>query len=688
MYCLFRGILQHRKIVIILFFLLAVVGLIMMLGVPVNYNMVDYLPEEAQSTKALNILNDEFSQAIPNARVMLKDVSIQEAIWYKQQLMEIDGVSGVMWLDDVVDVKTPLQMADQATVEGYYKDGNALISLTIRDGDEVEITQKIYDVIGETNCLSGDGLDMAVAQTMSTSETTKAMLILVPIILLILFLSTSSYIEPLFFLAAIGISVAINMGTNLFFGEVSFVTQAVSPILQLAVSLDYAIFLLHSFESYRKQVPDPKEAMILAMKKSMPTIMASAATTLFGFLALLFMDFSIGVDLGMSLAKGIVLSFICVMIFLPAFTLGCYRLIDKTKHKSLMPKFHKVGGFIRKIKIPCIILVLLLLVPCYLAQGQNSFTYGMSEASLALERSREDIEQINQEFGQSTQMVLLLPGHDVARESQLSQELMDIPNVDQVISYSTMVGAQIPPEYLSESQRSQFLSENYSRVILYLNTPVEGEEAFSTVQQVQNTAQKYYDDQVYSCGQSVNLYDTKNVVTQDNQLVSLIAMIAIAAVLLLTFRSITLPILLLLTIEMAIWMNLSIPYFEGSAICYIGYLVINTVQLGATVDYAILLTKHYMDNRKTLGKREAMGKTLQETCGSILVSALILAASGFCLGYTSTNSVISQLGMLLGRGAVLSMVLVICLLPNLLIIFDKVVQKTTWRAKFYKEGKK
>jgi predicted RND superfamily exporter protein len=677
-------ILKHRKAVLILFVAIAAVCAVVSFGVSVNYNVSDYLPDNAQSTAALAILDDEFKDAVPNARVMLKDVDLQEALEYKQKLKDIDGVSDVLWLDDVLDLKIPLETADSETVEAYYKNGSALISLTIRSGDEVPVTEAIYALIGPEGALSGHAVDIAAAQNLTGNETRTATLILVPVIILILLISTTSWLEPLLYLGAIGISVLINMGTNLFFGEVSFVTNAVSPILQLAVSMDYAIFLLRSFEEFRKQTDDTGEAMRRAMKRAFTSVAASAATTVFGFLALVFMKFGIGADLGIVLVKGVVLSFLSVMVFLPALTLCVYKLLDRTKHRTILPEFKRVGKAVSKVRVPVLILVLLLLIPSFLAQSRNNFTYGLG--SLGVEsRTGQDMIAVNAEFGESNAIVLLAPKGDIAREKVFCDDLKALPHVTSVISYASLVGPEIPPEYLDGDVTDRFYSQHYSRIIVYTDTAEEGAVAFATVEQVQAKARDYFGDGVWSCGQSVIMYDMKNVIQQDNTLVNLIAIAAILLVLLVTFRSALLPVLLTVTIEAAIWLNLSFPYFTGNPLCYIGFLIINTVQLGATVDYAILLTAHYTENRRMMSRKEALKTTMKEVFGSILVSGTILSLSGFALWFTSSNQIVSDLGLLLGRGTILSMLLVVFFLPALLTLFDRLIQKTTIRADFLKE---
>jgi predicted RND superfamily exporter protein len=678
------GIIKHRKLVLIIFIAVTVICALLQFGVSVNYNITDYLPENAQSTQALAIIEEEFTDAVPNARVMLRNVSIQEALEYKEKLASLDGVSDVLWLDDVIDLKKPLETADAGTVETYYKNGNALLSLTIREGDEVRVTDEIYGVIGEDNALSGNAVNVAEMQKLTGNETRNAMIILIPVIILILILTTRSWLEPLLYLLSIGISVLINMGTNLLFGEISFMTNAISPILQLAVSLDYAIFLLHSFEDFRKQTEDLHEAMRLAMKRAFSSVAASAATTFFGFLALVFMKFGIGSDLGIVLVKGIILSFLSVMVFLPALALCSYKLIDKTKHRMFFPEFKGIGKVVSKVKVPALILVLLLIVPAYLAQSHNDFSYGTSKLS-ETNRSGIDTVAINEEFGQSTVIVLLVPRGDVAKEQLLGQELEKLGHVTEVVSYASAVGTRVPDAFLDDSVTNRFYSDNTSRIIVYTDTEEEGETAFSVVEQVHGLAKSYYGDTVFSTGQSVTLYDMKNVVTEDNNVVNIIAVISILFVLLVTFKSATLPLILLVTIETAIWINLSAPYFSGNHLIYIGYLILNTVQLGATVDYAILLTNHYISNRQLLPKKEALKATLGQVFGSILTSASILALAGFALKWTSTNPIVSEMGLLLGRGTILSFLMVVLFLPAALTLFDKLIEKTTIRLKFHRE---
>ncbi len=676
-------IIAKRKAVVALFLTVAVVCAAMIPFVGVNYDMVDYLPDEAQSTTAVAIMNDEFTQAVPNANVLVHDVDLPRALALKGKISQVEGVEGVMWLDDVVDTTQPLEMADAATVETYYRDGAALFSVTVAEGAESETVpalRALADEAGPGNAVSGEAADTAQVQASTAEEAGGAALVLVPIILLLLVLSTTSWIEPVLFIAAIGVSILINMGTNIVLGQVSFITFSVSPILQLAVSLDYAIFLLHAFAAERQRTANVEEAMAVAMRKSLSTIAASAVTTLFGFAALSFMQFQIGADLGVNLVKGIVFSFFTVMVFLPAVTLLLYRLIDKTKHRPLMPSFRNVGTVLAKVRVPALILVLALVVPAFLGQAHTVFTYQNSQPDPNL-RSGADTLMVQDEFGQNNAMVVLVPRGDVAAEAALSRDLADVDHVTSVISYAATVGTAVPQEFLDQGVIDQFYSLNYARIIVYTDTDTESDEAFATVDAVEETAARHYDT-FYTAGQSANLYDMKNIVSVDNVVVSAVAVVAILVVLLVTFRSLTLPLVLLLTIESGIWINLSIPYFTGESVNFIGYLVINTVQLGATIDYGILLTTHYLRHRRRVPARKAAHLALGETFPSLLVSASILATAGFALGFASSMSAVSSLGLLLGRGALLSLVLVTCFLPGLLVYLDPIIRRTTWHANF------
>lgn len=676
-------IIRHKKAVVAVFVVVLAVMGVCAFQVGINYNMMDYLPEDANSTVAIDLMGENFDESMANCNVMIPGLSLMEAVEMKEKLQKVEGVEDVQWLDDVTDITQLVEMQDKDTIEMYYKDGNALFSVTVADGEEKTGVQGIYDLVGEDAAVTGNAVEQASSQILAVSQAMKAIMIIAPLIILVLLLSTTSWVEPFVYLTTIGVAVIINWGAQIFWGEMSYVTMAVSPILQLAVSLDYAVFLCNSFEEHRKEGVGVETAMKRAVKASFKAIAASAATTLFGFVALIFMDFKIGTDMGISLVRGVILSFISVMVFLPALMLFVYKLVDKTRHRRFMPDFHNCGRLLTKIAVPVLVLVVVLFLPCYLGQKNNSFIYGSGEPSKE-SRLGQDEEKIREVFEEYTVAALMVPAGDSTSETLLCDELEKMEHVKSIISYAKMVGNKIPSGYLSESITKQFYSDRYARIVVYTDTEAEGEVAFQTVKEIKDTAGKYYDE-VYMCGQSANMYDMKECVEADNKRVDLITVIAIFLVLLIEFKSLLLPVLLIVVIKTAVFINMSIPYFMGGDMCYIGYLVVGTVMMGATIDYAILLTEHYMLYRKEMPKKKAMKKTLGGVVKSALVSAMILAVAGFALGATSSEEIVRVLGMLLGRGAIIAFVLSITLLPAILLLTDRLIPIFTRKADFYKE---
>lgn len=674
-------IVNQRKLIIVVFVVLSLVCAPLLLLINVNYNIIDYLPQSSQSTVALTVMDKEFDDAVPNTKVMINDVSLPEALEYKKEIVKIQGVSSVLWLDDVVDITKPLEFADKAMVEQYYKDGTALFTLAIRGGDEHEAITALQDLVGPDNAVGGESASLTAMQDAAVSEVLGAFYIIIPAIIIILALSTSSWLEPLLLLLSIGVAIVLNMGTNALLKDVSFITSSVSPILQLAVSLDYAIFLLHSFADYRKQYKDPNVAMKHAIMTSFSTVSSSAITSLFGFIALAFMGFLVGADLGINLAKGIIFSFLSAMLFLPSVTLGVYKLLERTKHRPLLPSFENIHRYISKAAIPLAVVVILIVVPSFLGQSRTDFLYG-SDSAGAGTRAQADNARIDEKFGESNLVVMLVPRGDVVTEKQLGDSLLKLDHVTSVVSYAQVVGVEVPPEILDAAITGQLYSNNYARFLVYVDLPSEGDLTFSTIEKIRAVASEYYGDAAYSLGRSANLYDMKDVVHSDNLRVNIIAVVSIFLVLVLVFRSLMLPLILTLTIEAAIWINLAIPYFAGIPINYIGYLVLNVVQLVATVDYAILLTNTYRRYRKTMLKGEAVSRALGTTFKSIIVSASILSICGFALYYTSTNPIVCDIGVMLGRGTLLSFVLVVCVLPLMLRVFDPLIKKLTWKSGF------
>lgn len=666
-------IIKNPKKVIAFFGIASIISIVFFLLTDINYNMLDYLPAQANSTVALERMNEEFTQPIPNLNIMVEDVSLPEALQIKQRIADAEYVEEVLWLDDALDVKKPLEVQDSSSVEMYYKDDSALFMAAAESGKSQQAIANIREAVGVPCKISGTAADEAEAMDSAMKEAMRAMAMLGPIIIALLFLVTESWIEPIFYMLTMVAAILINLGTSYFLGEISFVTLAAAPILQLAVSLDYVVFLSHSFDEYKKRGIDPKEAIRMAMLSSGKSISASMLTTLFGFVALIFMKFRIGGDMGINLVKGVLLSFICAMVFLPALLLKGSHLIDKTKHRRLIPTFDKLGNGILKINIPVAILLIVIIIPSFLGQERNDFFYGTSEKT----KVGSEAYEVEQKFGMTNTMVLMVPKGNSVKEKELCDELSSLDHVTTVLSYVSAVGNEIPSDFLGDTIVSQFYSDNYARIILTADCPYEGEEAFTLVEKIRAAADTYYPGENYACGQSPNMYDMKNCVEEDNRVVNLITVISIYLVLLGMTKNWFTPLLLILTIKCSIWVNMAVPYFTASKLSYLCYLIVSTVQMGATVDYAILFTDTYQEKRIGTEKKEAMRVTLGNVFSSILVSALTLAIAGFCMAGASSNEILVGMGILVGRGAILSVVMVMLLLPAMMLLSDGIIPRTS-----------
>ena len=671
----YTGITNERKPIVVIFAIAFVVCLVCSSLVAVNYDMADYLPDDTKSTVSLEIMGEEFEGGIPNARVMITDITIPEALEYKEKLKDVPGVTAVTWLDDAADITVPLSSLDTDTVEAYYKDNTALFTVTIEDASLISGVEEIRNIMGENGAITGTAVSTADATTKTVTEILYITVIAVAFVLLVLLLTTNSWVEPIIVLLGLGVAIILNNGSNLIFGEISFVTNAAGSVLQLAVSLDYSVFLLHRFHECREHNPDPKSAMVEALSKSTSSILSSGLTTVIGFIALVLMQFKIGPDLGLALAKGVAISLITVFVFMPSLILCTYKWIDKTSHKPILPTFKRLGKVVSKIAIPMVCIFAVLIVPSYLGSNANSYLYGASEIFAEGTQYGKDTATIEEVFGQSDTYVLMVPKGDTATETALSEELHTLPEITSIISYVDMAGAEIPNAYLDADTLAQLEGKNYSRMVITADVPYEGENTFALVENIRNIADKYYPDNNYLAGSGVSTYDLKETITADMVLVNLLAIGAVFVVLLITLKSISLPFILVLSIETAIWLNLSVPYFLDKPIYYLAYLIISSVQLGATVDYAILMTDRYRENRQTLEKKPAVIQTLSDTFVSIITSSSVLTVVGFLLGWISSNQLLAQLGVFVGRGAVFSLIIVLFVLPGLLYVFDRFVMR-------------
>ena len=617
----FAAVVRRRKQVLAGYAIASVLCAVLWMLVSVNYDINDYLPPTSPSTTAIEVMEDAFAGGIPNVRAMVQDVTVPEALAYKQQISQLEGVTAVTWLDDVVDVTVPLEMQDQKTVEAYYKDGAALFTITVLDSERTEAVDAISQLLGDQGALTGSAVSTAAATNSTVVEVAKIAAIAVVYVFFILGLTTNSWAEPLLIMIGMGVAILLNNGTNLMFGEISFVTSAAGSILQLAVSLDYSVFLIHRFEEVRAARPgaDPGDCMVEALSKSASSILSSGLTTVIGFVALILMQFQIGPDLGRALAKGVALSLVTVFTFVPALVVTALPWMDRTRHKPLLPSFHGFGRFVSRIMLPMVAVLVIVMVPSYLASNANTYYYGAGHMFGTDTKVGRDTQAIDDTFGQSDTYVLLVPAGDTATQSELSDALHGLPEVTSIISYVDNAGPEIPSEYLDDATLSQLVSDGYTRMVISVAADFEGDAAFALVENVRAIAQEYYPDSWYLAGQGVSTYDLMDTITGDMTKVNLVAIAAVFLILLAMEHSLVLPIVLVLSIETAIWFNLALPYFTGTTVFYIAYLIISSVQLGATVDYAILFSDRYREYRETMDKKPAIASTVAPSCTELMI---------------------------------------------------------------------
>ena len=645
-------IVQEGRWIEKIFAVAVILSVISACFVHVNYDLSEYLPDWAPAKEGLNRMEEEFGYP-GTARVMVGPVTLYEAKAYKDRIAEIDGVDMVMWADTTTDVYNANIFINYDDIQDYYKDDYAVMDIIFEEGDSSSLTKS---AINEMQTLTGDkGYFMGSAvQNKSLNETLMreisiAMALGVVMIAVILCLTTTSWFEPVMFLMVMGIAIIINMGTNLILGTISFLTFSVASILQLAVAMDYSVFLLDMFTKERAKGNDPVTAVTNAIHKSLPSILASGATTIIGFIVLMLMRFSIGKDLGFVLAKGIVVSLITVLFLMPSLLLRWGDRIKRTEHKSFMPSFHGLGQTVYKVRYVVLGVVLLFVIPAFTAQNMNSFTFGNSAlGSSPGTKVYEDEQQINGRFGKSNLILAVVPNTSMVKEKDLTDALDDLYYVKSVTSLAGTIPEGIPEKIIPKSATSLLHTENYSRIMIYVKTSDESDFAFQCANEITSIVKSYYPEDSYITGVIPSTQDIKSIIT----------------------------VVVLIPIEVAVFFNMAVPYFTGESMLYMGYIIVSCLQLGATVDYSILMTNNYMDARRTYPeKARAIKHTVSRSALSILTSGTILTIAGYGLYFVSSVAAIGGLGHLIGRGALISVLMVLFLLPVLLTMADPLLMK-------------
>lgn len=678
-------IVQRGRIIEKFFIAMTILCAVCYPFVGVNYDLSKYLPDFAPTKQALDVMEQEFGYP-GMARIMVKDVTLPEARTIRQRISRVDGVDLVVGPDLAANVYSTDAFIKNSLTDRFYKDGNAVYQIIFEDGDSDASTHKaineIYGIVGkDRGCFAGSAVSSKERQESITREIAMAIGMAVVIIWLILTLTTTSWFEPFLFILVMAVAIVLNMGSNIMFGRISFFTFSTAAILQLAVSMDYSIFLLHTYTAIKQSGVDSRPAMEAAIEKSCSSILASGATTIVGFLVIALMKFTIGRDVGFVLTKGIVCSLVTVLFLMPTLILRFDKKIEKTAHRSFLPPLDGLGKLMYRIRIPVLAAAALCAVPCYFGQSMNYFYYGDDAlGSGPGTRVYEDSRAIEDVFGKSNVIIAMVPNGNVIKERRLTDELEDQEFIDYALSMAGTLPQGIPESFLPESVTKQLRTGSYARILISMETREESSYSFQCSEKLTEIVKKYYPEDSYVIGMTPTTIDIRDILTDDYNRVSIISLAGVALVVMLTFHSVMVPILVIIPIEVAIYLNMTIPYIIGDSMVYIGYIIVSCLQLGATIDYSILMTNNYMEFRETMGSREAAVTAIAKSAISILTSGGILTVVGYLLYFTSSIQAISQVGRLVGRGALLSMLLVLSLLPALLAAFDKPIRRQQQRA--------
>lgn len=676
-------IINHRKLIEKIFTVLVLLSLICAPMVGINYDLTKYLPDSSPSAQALDIMEDEFTYP-GMGRVMLKDVTLYEAKNIKDRIADVDGVDMVMWADLTTNIYGSSEFIDYDDIDDYYHEDNqtAYMDIVFKDKDSSTQTHKairqIEQIVGDHGLVAGSATSDTNLGPTINKEVARVMVLAVIIIYIILTITTTSWFEPVMFLSILGIAIVINMGTNIFLGEISFLSNAVGAVLQLACSMDYSIFLLHAFTQERAQGIEPEQAMANAWRSAFSSVFASGMTTIVGFAAMCLMNFGIGPDMGIVLAKGIAISLATVLLLMPALILRFQDIVAKTKHRPFIPTQSRgIGNFAFRIRRPLFIAVLLIIIPCYVAQGMANFSYGNEAVANSPGTPVYEAEQqMNAEFGKSNMMIALVPLDSNLTEKQMTDEIDGLPYVKYALSLSSVLPEGIPEDFLPENITSIMHSEHWARVIINVRSSGESEDAFHFADSIRAIVNRYYPGETtYLVGVTPSTQDIKSIIVPDYNRVNIVSLLGVALVVALTYKALILPLVVLIPIECAIFINTALPYIYGQRTMYLGFIIVGCIQLGATVDYSILMTGNYLDARTQGDKKEAAIRAVSTSAESVMTSGMIVMTVAYGLYFMTSVEAISSLGRLIGRGAFISVIMVLFFLPMCLMIFDRFIVK-------------
>lgn len=648
----------------------------------VNYDILSYLPEDIETMKGQDILVDQFGTGA-FSMVIAEGMDFKDVAKLKEKIEEVDHVKQVIWYDSFVDISVPVDLLPEKIRNAFLTDDDTVMAVifdTTMSADETMDAIAQLRGLAEEQCFIS-GMSAVVTDTKDIAEQETPVYVCLAVLLcsIVLALTMDSFLAPVFFLLSIGMAIVYNLGSNYFLGEISYITKALSAVLQLGVTLDYSIFLWHSYEEQQEHCKgNKKEAMANAIAVTLTSVVGSSITTVAGFIALCFMSFTLGMDLGVVMAKGVVFGVIGCVTILPSMILVFDRLIEKTKHRPLLPNFKKIPAFVQKYYPVILVLFALIWIPAVKGYNGTQVYYNLSDTlpeDLPSSRANKKLEETFQM--NSTHMLLIDSSVEARQVEKMCEEMKQVDGVKAVIGLDAMLGAEIPRDLIPSELRETLENENYEMMLISSEYKVASDEVNAQCTEL-NRILKDYDPDGMLVGEAPCTKDLIEITDEDFKTVSIVSIGFILVIILLVYRSISLPVLLVAVIEFAIFINMGIPYYTGTVIPFIASVVIGTIQLGSTVDYAILMTSRYKTERRNgKSRKKAVEIAHSTSIQSILVSAFSFFAATFGVGMYSEIDMISSLCTLLARGALISMLVVIFVLPSVLLLCDGLIIHTS-----------
>lgn len=677
-----KKIVKFRVPILILSIILLIPAVWGYVNTRINYDVLTYLPEDIETMQGQEIMTNDFGIGA-FSMLMVDGMEDKDIVKLKEKVEKVDGVANVLWYDSLADISVPQSMLPSKLYDEYNTEDGTMMAVFFKDGTSSDETMKavteIRKVTGKECFLSGMSAIVEDTKELAEKETPLYVLIAVALSALVLAITMESIFVPVLFLLSIGIAIVYNLGTNVFFGEISYITKALAAVLQLGVTMDYSIFLMHSYQEQQVRYNGDKErAMAHAISQTFSSVIGSSVTTVAGFIALCFMSFTLGKDIGIVMAKGVIFGVLVCVTVLPSMILCCDKLIEKTKHKPLLPDIGRISDKVTKRYVIYVVAFVILLFPAIYGNNHTGVYYNLDESLpkdlpsvIANTKLKEDYNM------NTTHMILVdssVAGSDVKK---MSQEIEKVDGVKWVLGLDNLVGSGVPSDMLPESVTSMLKNDKYQLLMVNSTYKVATDKVNKQIEEIDKILDKY-DEGAMLVGEAPLTKDLINITDTDFKRVSAVSIGIVFVIILLLFKSITIPVILVGVIEFAIFVNMGIPFYTGTKLPFVASIVIGTIQLGATVDYAILMTTRYQRERsRGAGKFDAITTAHKFSAQSIIVSALSFFAATIGVGLYSNIDMISSLCILMARGALISMVVVVLILPSLFMVFDKIIIKTS-----------